>query len=173
MTEVRTVTISVPEVLAQRIEKITKTDLENTVQHMVMNWFEDNRRSAFEVKRLGICWHEDVYAALLKYVGQGGISRYVRDAVYQDLKRVEKDLTPLPAWKESIEPKSVKKFNRKIRDDRTSVHGPMVFPMQWLERIEARYPRQVSTYVKAVTQKRLEKDFNLNLPVQKGMGQFL
>ena len=172
MTGVRTVTISVPEVLAQRIEKITKQSLDQLVHDMVIHWFDDNRRSAFQVKRLGICWHEDVYAALLKHVGHGGISRYVRDAVYQDLRKTEKDLTPLPAWKDAIEPRPVKQINRKIRDDRTSVHGPMVFPLQWLERIEAKYPRKVSTYVKAVTQKRLEKDFRLCLPIQKGMKEF-
>lgn len=173
MASFRTITIKIPESHAARIEQIDGRDLQAIVEDLVMNWFNDERRRDIEVKRQGISWSRDVYAALLKHVGVGGISRFVRDAVYQDLKKSEKGLIEVPDWKEGRGKKRGVKLTRESPPDRTSLQAPIMFPAQWIERLEARYPGKVSTYIKAVTQERLESQFNISLPIQKGMKEFL
>lgn len=173
MAKLREVKVSVPESHAQRIESIEGRELSDIMYDRIMQWFEDERRRDMPVKRQGISWSKDVYAALLKYVGDGGMSRFVREAVYADLSKLEKDLIAIPDWKEGREEVKGGVVRRDPPPDRTSLQAPMFFPAQWIERIEARFPGKVSTYIKAETQLALEKKFKISLPVQKGMKEFL
>ncbi len=168
----RTVTFVVPEAHARRIEAIEKQELSVLVHDAVMNWFDDGRRRDIAVKRQGISWQKDVYGELMKHIGTGGISRFVRDAVYEDLSKYEKDLVVIPDWKLGREQKSSTK-KRVSPEDRIAVQAPMFFPEQWIERIEARWPGKVSTYIKAQVQLKLEKKLGIQLPVQRGLGDFL
>ncbi len=168
----RTVTISVPEAHARRIEAVEKEELSVLLHAAVMNWFDDGRRRDIAVKRQGISWQKDVYGALMKHIGTGGISRFVRDAVYEDLSKYEKDLLVIPDWKLGRGNKSSTK-KRLSPGDRLAVQAPMVFPEQWIERIEARWPGKVSTYIKAQVQLKLEKKLGIQLPVQRGLADFL
>ena len=168
----RTVTISVPESHARRIETVEKAKLDDLVHAAVMNWFEDGRRRDIAVKRQGISWNKEIYAAMLKHIGSGGISRFVRDAVYEDLSKYEKDLLVIPDWKLGRE-KVSSTVKRVAPSDRLAVQAPMVFPEQWIERMESRWPRKVSTYIKAVVQMKLESVLKKKFPVQRGLGQFL
>lgn len=169
----RDVTVRIPEAHAKRIESIDGRELTDIVFECIMHWFDDERRRDIPVKRQGISWSKPVYAALLKYVGAGGISRFVRDAVYEDLSKLEKDLIAIPDWKEGREEIKGGKIKRESPSDRTSLQAPMIFPAQWIDRIEARFPKKVSTYIKAETQMKLEREYKISLPVQKGMGAFL
>ena len=173
MATFREIKVRIPEAHAKRIEGIDGRDLSEIVLDVVMKWFDDERRRDIPVKRQGISWSKPVYSALLKYVGAGGISRFVREAVYEDLSKVEKDLIAIPDWKEGREHIKSGKVNRDSPPDRTSLQAPMFFPEQWIERIEARFPKKVSTYIKAETQIKLEREFKISLPVQKGMRDFL
>lgn len=173
MPETRTVTVRIPESHAKRIEEIEGRQIAEIIHDMIMHWFDDERRRDIPVKRQGISWSREVYAAMLKYVGAGGISRFVREAVFADLSRSERDLIAVPDWKEGREKKRASKLTRESPPDRLALQAPMIFPAQWIERLEVRYPGKVSTYIKAVTHMRLEKDFRISLPVQKGLGRFL
>ncbi len=173
MVAFRKFSVQVPETHAKRIEEIEGRGLEEIVHGMVMNWFADERRRDIPVKRQGISWSRDVYAALLKYVGVGGISRFIREAVYNDLSKSEKDLFAVPDWKEGREEVKNTKLHRDSPPDRLALQAPIIFPAQWIERIEVQHPGKVSTYIKAVTQMKLEKQYKIELPVQKGMGIFL
>jgi ABC-type Fe3+-hydroxamate transport system substrate-binding protein len=168
----RIVTISVPESHARRIETIEKESLDVLVHAVVMNWFDDGRRRDIPVKRQGISWNKEVYAAMLKHIGSGGISRFVRDAVYEDLSKYEKDLVVIPDWKLGRE-KVSSSAKRVAPADRLAVQAPMIFPEQWIERMEARWPGKVSTYIKGVVQMKLEKKLTKQFPVQRGLRQFL
>jgi hypothetical protein len=173
MAAFRQVTVRVPETHARRIEEIDGRSLQVIIEETILGWFKDERRRDIPVKRQGISWSRDVYAALLKYVGVGGISRFIREAVYDDLSKVEKDLFAVPDWKEGREEIKNTKLNRDSPPDRLALQAPIIFPAQWIERIEVLYPSKVSTYIKAVTQMKLEKQYKIELPVQKGMGSFL
>jgi|LakMenEpi03Aug12_release.lakeMendotaPanAssembly.Ray.scaffolds.fasta_scaffold410892_2 hypothetical protein len=173
MAAFRQVTVRVPETHARRIEEIDGRSLQVIIEETILGWFKDERRRDIPVKRQGISWSRDVYAALLKYVGVGGISRFIREAVYDDLSKVEKDLFAVPDWKEGREEIKNTKLNRDSPPDRLALQAPIIFPAQWIERIEVLYPGKVSTYIKAVTQMKLEKQYKIELPVQKGMGSFL
>jgi Arc/MetJ-type ribon-helix-helix transcriptional regulator len=169
----RNVSVRIPESHAKRIEEIDGRELETIVQEMILNWFDDERRRDIPVKRQGISWSREVYAALLKHVGVGGISRFIREAVYDDLSKSEKDLIAVPDWKEGREEVKNTKLKRDSPPDRLALQAPIIFPAQWIERIEVHHPGKVSTYIKAVTQLKLEKQYKIELPVQKGMGPFL
>jgi hypothetical protein len=167
----REITIVVPESHARRIEKIERRGFQEIAQEHLLNWFEDGRRKPDANKRQGISWHKEVYAAMMKQLGTGGASKFTRDAVYTELSKRHKDLV-LADYKPGIEPK-VSKGRRKSPDDRTAVQAPMLFPEQWLKIIEKEHPGKVSTWIKAVTQLRFEKLYKVQLPVQRGLREFL
>lgn len=168
----REIVLRIPESQASRIEEVTKQDLQDLVYGLVMEFFDDGRRQSIATKRQGMGWHKEVYEAMMKNVGDGGISRFVRDAVYADLSKVEKDLVPSPDWKEGRQIVSSSK-SRVAPPDRISVMAPIMFPEQWIDRIESRYPGKVGPYIKAVTQLKLEKKLKREFPVQRGLGPFL
>ncbi len=172
MAKFRNVTVKIPEEHALRIEQVDGRDLETIVNDVVMGWFEDQRRRDIPVKRQGISWHTKLYEAMLKHVGQGGVSSYIREAVYEDLSRTEKGLIAVPDWKDGRD-KIKMKGVRKPASDRLACQAPIIFPAQWIDILEERYPGKVSTYIKAVVQTKLEKQFKISLPVQKGLGMFL
>jgi hypothetical protein len=172
MAAFREIKVRIPESHAARIESVDGRDLQTIVNDLVMKWFDDERRRDIPVKRQGISWSTPLYEAMLKHVGQGGVSAYVRAAVYEDLSRFEKDLIAVPDWKEGREHLRMK-AKRKPASDRLACQAPIIFPAQWIERIDVRHPGKVSTYIKAVVQMKLEKEFKVSIPVQKGLGMFL
>lgn len=167
----REVTIIVPEAHARRIEKIERRWFQEIAQEHLLNWFEDKRRKPEENSRLGISWNKDVYAAMLKHVGSGGISRFVRDAIYEELAKSHKNLVGAD-YKPGIEVRS-SKAKRKSPEDRIAIQAPIVVPDQWSRIIKKDHPNKTSTWVKAITQRKLEKTYNLVLPIQRGIGEFL
>lgn len=172
MVKNRTVTIVVPESLAQRIEVVNKKDFESVVLNLVMEFFDDGRRKSIPTKRQGLSWQKEVYEAMMQHIGEGAISSFVRECVYDDLSKLEKDLVPNPEWKEGRE--AISSSRQRIPPpDRLSVMAPIVFPAQWIDRLEARWPGKVGPYIKAVTQLRLEKKLKREFPTQKGLASFL
>jgi hypothetical protein len=167
----REITIVVPESHARRIEKIEKRGFQEIAQEHLLKWFEDGRRKPEANKRQGISWQKEVYAAMMKELGTGGVSKFTRDSVYAELSKRHKDLI-LADYKPGIEPK-VSRGKRKSPGDRTAVQAPMLFPEQWLKIIEKEHPGKVSTWIKAVTQLRFEKLYKVQLPVQRGLREFL
>ena len=172
MAAYRSVTVEVPEAHAKRIESVAGGDLATIVKNVILNWFSDERRRDIPVKRQGVSWSPDLYAAMTKHIGVGQISHYIRDAVYADLSKTEKDLLNPPEWKEGREAVRGKR-KRKPANDRLSLQAPIIFPEQWIDRIEAKYPGKVSTYIKACVQMALEKQFKITIPLQKGLGMFI
>ncbi len=172
MVQNRVITISVPEAHARKIERTTGKELQEVLEEHALNWFEDHRRRQIQMKRQGISWHKEVYRAMLDKIGFGGISEFVRKAVYEDLSRFEKGLVDPQGFRPGRE-KVSKKVIPVIPNDRLSVQAPMMFPAQWISRLESRYPKNVSTYIKAVTQVELEKLLKKKLPVQRGLAVFM
>lgn len=172
MAQSRVITISVPESHAKKIERTTGRELQVVLEEHALNWFEDHRRRQIQLKRQGISWHKEVYRAMLDKIGFGGISDFVRKAVYKDLSRVETGLVDPSGFRPGRE-KVSKTDIPVIPSDRLSVQAPILFPEQWIAKIEKRYPLKVSTYIKAVTQLELEKLLKKSLPVQRGLGVFM
>lgn len=172
MAKYRNVTVKIPEEHASKIEQVDGRDLETIINDVVAGWFEDHRRRDIPVKRQGISWSKPLYEAMLKHVGQGGVSSYIREAVYEDLSKNHKGLIAVPDWKDGRD-KIKMKGVRKAASDRLACQAPIIFPAQWIELLEEMYPKKVSTYIKAVVQMKLEKQFKISVPVQKGLGMFL
>lgn len=146
MAAFREVKVRIPETHAARIEKVDGRELGEIVHDLVMKWFYDERRRDIPVKRQGISWSTALYEAMLRHVGQGGVSSYVRESVYLDLSKMEKDLIQVPEWKEGREHLKMKS-KRKPASDRLACQAPIIFPAQWIERMDVRYPGKVSESV--------------------------
>lgn len=168
----REIRFAIPEHLAQRIERLEECNPVDIARELMLHYYDDGRRTQIETHRLGINWHADVYKALLKHVGQGGVSRYVRQVIYDSLSRYEKDLLSPPDWSETHRERKV---SRSIESTpgRQGYIAPIMIPKQWYERLSIRFPGTVGPWVKAMVQLDLEKQIGRKLPVQRTIAEFL
>lgn len=168
----REIRFCIPESLAQRMERLEKQDPAEIARQLMLSFYDDGRRTQVEVHRLAVSWHPEIYKAMLKYVGAGGMSRYVRRVIFGELRQWEKDLLLPPDWSDT------RKSDRKGRlvestPGRIGYVSPIMIPAQWFERMAARFPNAVGPWVKAIVQKDLEAETGKRFPVQRTVAEFL
>jgi hypothetical protein len=168
----REIRFTIPESLAQRMERLEEMDPCDIARDLMLSFYDDGRRTQIEVHRLGVSWHPDIYKAMLKQVGSGGLSRYVRQILYAELSKYEKDLLLPPDWSDT------RKQHRKTHNVESSLGrigyiSPIMIPAQWFERLAARFPGAVGPWLKAMVQKDLEKMTGKRFPVQRTVAEFL
>jgi hypothetical protein len=166
------VNFSIPAALAKRLETLEGKNPSELAAELLLQYYDDKRRTTILVKRMGISWHPELYAGLVSYVGRGQISQWCRQSIYMDLKTYQHDIIPPPAWKENMAAKKVKAA-RAVSDDRLTVVSPMIVPQQWFDLIDSRWPGKVSTYCKAVVQTKLEKLTGKQYALSRGMHEFM
>lgn len=134
--------------------------------------YDDGRGTRVALDRTSIGCLPKVYQAnqaLVKHVGRGSVSHYVRESFYLDMVQQGYKVTKGPVLKEGLmesEPKRRKASMPETQPGRQSIVVPLVIPAQWKEFGNKVFPKQLGTAIKDSTQKRLEKE----LPVQTRLG---
>jgi hypothetical protein len=164
-----------------REEGVPEIDqLGNWCKRYVEDYCQDKRRTAVALKRLGISWLLPFYQAMVEHTGSGGVPGFVREAVYEDLcQQTEREITPLPPIRESRRANAKKKYKAQEKykeqghgHDKDHSH-PIALPVDWCEAIEELYPGEVSTYVMACAQEKLQQETGKLYPAKRTMKPYL
>jgi hypothetical protein len=175
-TSLEKVSFSIPASQAKRIREHEGREPAELAEHYLMNLYEDRRRTLVKLKTISVGWLPEVYHALVKHVGRGGVSNYIRDSFYSAMIGDGHELIPPPILKEGHVRTSGQRKKADVpvaQPNRQSVVVPLVLPEQWHVVGSEAHPGKLSTFIKAVTQMRLQKETKKTLPVQKGLGVWL
>lgn len=168
----RKVSFTVPEAVAARAERIDGQGIDEIAKQAFFAYCEDKRRRALKVKKISIEWHTKLYEAMIAYCGRGEIAKYVRDCIYAELSKSQKNLLEPPDWADHIEGKP-SKARVKPTVGRTGFVCPIIIPAEWYEVLTLKFPKQIGPWVKSVVQKDLEAKTGKKLPLQKNMRVFM
>ena len=175
-SETETVTFEILKSLADRIRQNEFCEPWKVAMDYLNGLYEDGRVTIVELDRTSIGWLPEVYNALVKHVGRGGVSHFIRESFYLDMVAQGYKLAEVPVMREGhleTAPKRRKAGVPEAQPGRASIVVPLVIPAQWKEFGEKVFPRQLGTAIKAATQKRLELQTGKTLPVQARMGEWL
>jgi hypothetical protein len=153
----------------------------------IISRFQDKRRTAVAIKRVNIYWMLSLFEGMVLHTGDGGSPAFVRESVWEDLKRLglSKGLSPLPDWKETRRQNANKRAKAgkvAVVDYKTGAesdyHGqdkfhPVAIPLDWHELIEKQWPGEVSTYIMACAQTKLQLETKVIYPCKRTMKPFL
>lgn len=143
----REVKLRVPEEVAQQIERIEGTSIEEVLQTVWSQYLKDGRRTAIETKKLPISWPLDWYSRMQTTWGQRELPSKVRELIYKSINTDKRPVTPPPAWKE-FQGEKVATTPKKL-PDRQSYNLALLIPMDWYTRLlEQVGDGWVSTYIK-------------------------
>jgi hypothetical protein len=175
-SETETVTFEILKSLADRIRQTEFCEPWKVASDHLDGLYEDGRVTKVELDRTSIGWLPAVYNAIVKHVGRGGVSHYIRESFYLDMVAQGYKLAEVPVLKEGhveTAPKRKKAIVADTQPGRQSIVVPLVIPAQWKEFGDKVFPRQMGTAIKAATQKRLERETGKKLPVQARLGEWL
>ena len=175
-SETETVTFEILKSLADRIRNSEFREPWKVAVDYLNSLYDDKRLTTVELDRTSIGWLPEVYAAIVKHVGRGSVSHYIRESFYLDMVSQGYKLAEVPILREGhIEtaPKRRKATAPDTQPGRSSAVIPLVIPAQWKEFGEKVFPKQLGTAIKAATQKRLEQETGKKLPVQARLGEWL
>jgi len=175
-SKTETVTFKILKSVADRIRVIELCEPWKIASDHLAGLYEDGRSTKIELDRLAIGWLPKVYNAIIKHVGKGGVSHFIRESFYLDMVAQGYELAEVPILREGhldSAPKRRKAVVAKIQPGRQSIVVPLVIPPQWREFGEKMFPKQLGTAIKASTQKRLELQTGKKLPVQARLGEWL
>lgn len=158
-------------------------DIHGLCRHLAMSYFDDARRRAMPVRRMSLGFRLDFFEALVKKVGSGGIAKYLRDSLWDELKRqgLTKNLSEPPDWRDQRAVNAGKKRQSKAKGDQyyttedrpdTHIHA-ILLPQDWFDAVENLYPQKASSFVKACAQERLQKETGKLYTCQRTMEEFL
>jgi len=167
--------VKISNALRARLEQMSGKDVEELAEELLKGYIEDGRRIQIDLQSVAVSWAPDLYDAMVETIGRLGISAYVREAVYKDLRKLEKNLMPPPELKTTRAAGASKrkaKAKAAVPKDRLSVIRHYQIPRQWYERIAARHD-YVSRYVKAVVQVDMERRHKTEYTVLRGMGDYI
>lgn len=148
-------------------------------RHLAMTYFKDSRRRHIPVRRLSLGLKIDLFNALVRKVGSGGMASYMRESIWGDLlqRKLTKGLTEPPDWKSGRAENAKKRKQRTdyaTIDDRadTKMYA-LLIPEDWFDTLNGLYPGNVSTYIKACVQTRLQLETGKLYTCQHTMRSFL
>lgn len=156
MTKNRTVTLSIPEDVACRIETVTRKDVNDVALDLIMQFFQDERRTQIPVKSIAIRFPVDWYERMLKLWGQRKIATIIRDLIFNKIKTDKNDtLTPPPEWRESH--KKMPVVTVTAIEGSSDCIKQVLVPRDWFDRLKETYGSNVSTVIKALVYMELMK----------------
>lgn len=170
------VEFSIPTSQANRIRDKELREPSEVAKDHLMGLYDDKRRTNIKLKVISIGWLPEVYQAIVKHVGRGGVSNYIREAFYLAMIGDGHELDPPPLLKEGHIKTSGKRKKAEmpaVQPGRQSAVVPLVIPEQWYEVGNEVLPNKLGTYIKAVTQIKLQAAIKKKLPVQRGLGAWL
>ena len=156
MKKNRTVTLSIPEDVACRIETVTRREVSDVALELVIQFFSDERRTQIPVKSIAIRFPVDWYDRMLKLWGQRKISAIIRDLIYVKITTGKNDpLTPPPEWRESH--KKMPAATATAIEGTSDCIKQLVVPQDWFDRLRETYGNNVSTWIKSLVYLELMK----------------
>ncbi len=167
-----TVTFEILKSQAERIRATTGKEPAEVAAEYLVRVYSDARVTMEDLDRISIRWLPEVYEAIVAHVGRGAVSHYIRESFYREMAHRGYKLAAVPILKEGHIEGAVDR--REIEDglSDTSI-VPLVIPAQWKVFGEQEIPGELSTAIKAATQKRLEKESGLEFPVQRRLGKWM
>lgn len=172
-------------VRSEGVQVLTEENFSEWVRDtLVRGYLNDKRRTAIPVKRLAIYWKLNLFRALLLHVEDKSVAAYVREAVYEELvSRGERGLSECPGWR-TVHRRGEKKTTKELRAKalglkpgpgrRPDAHfHPVNVPMDWFLRMQAMFPRQVSSYVMACAQYKLQGETGKLYEASANVADFL
>lgn len=168
----RTVTFTIPEAVAARVERIEGDGIDEVAKRLLFAYCKDGRRTGIPVKKISVEWHTKLYEAMIAYCGRGEIARYVRGRIHAELSKTQKNLLDPPDWADHLEGKPVR---AKVRPTtgRSGFVCPIIIPAEWYEVLSVEFPKRIGPWIKSIVQLDLEAKTGKKLPVQKGMREFI
>lgn len=162
-------------------------ELSEWCRNEIMRMFVDKRRTTVALRRVSIYWNTALIDAVVRRAGVGGVATFVRQVVFDALRREGiVNITQMPPWKESRataameaaangKSGALRKYKSGPDDDG---HGsdrfhPIAVPQDWWDAMDANWPGQVSTWIMAQVQNRMQDDMGELYPAKVTMREFL
>jgi len=141
--------VVIPDHVASRLLKVTRCELPELARRLLMDYFEDDRRTKIPIHQVSIRFPTDWWELILKTWGENNIGNKIRGILYPKINTDKtRPLTAPPEWKE----KQTKKVSRKVKPlaDETSVIKHVILPLDWFERLQEIHGENISTYLKVL-----------------------
>lgn len=141
--------VVIPDHVAVRLFKVTRIEVPELARRLLMEYFEDDRRTKIPIHQVSIRFPADWWELILKTWGENNIGSKIRGILYPKINTDKsRPLTAPPEWKE----KQVKKVSRKVKplEDQTSVIKHVILPLDWFERLQEIHGENISTYLKVL-----------------------
>lgn len=167
---------SIPKEQADRLRRLERREPVDMAHDYLMGYYDDKRRSAIDLVRISIGWLPEVYHAMVRHIGRGGVSNYILQTTYAAMMADWHKLAEIPVLKPGHVEGAADHRKSKLptaQPGRQSIVVPLVIPSQWRTVGNTVHPGAFSTYIKAAVQLRLEKELGVELPVQRGMKEWL
>lgn len=173
---VEPVEFDIPREQADRLRRLEGKEPAEIARNHLVGYYEDKRRTDIELVNTSLGWLPEVYQALVKHVGRGGVSHFIRESFYRYMIHRKFKLTPIPLLHEGHleSARGRRKISLpKAQPGRKSIVVTLKIPAQWEEVGRKAFPGGLSQAIKAASQLRLESETGVLLPVQNRMGEWL
>jgi len=173
---VEIVSFEIPREQADRLRRLEGRDPSDIARNHLIGFYEDKRRTSIELIATSLGWLPEVYQAMVKHVGRGAVSHFIREATYSYATHRKVKLSPVPLLKEGHVEGAVGRRKSGLptaQPGRQSIVVTIKIPAQWDEALRHEWGSKASQRMKAAAQLRVEKETGKLLPVQRGMGPFL
>jgi hypothetical protein len=155
MAKTTTITFEIPEQFAKRLEQVTRVSVTELAKRMLLEYFDDDRRTKVPTKEISIRFPIDWFERMLTVWGEGQIGVKIRALLYPRINTDKtRPLAPPPEWKEKTPVKTTRKPNAVDPSGLSCIKHVMV-PLDWYERLQETHGDALSTYVKAVVYRSL------------------
>ena len=176
-TVMETVEFEIAKSQCDVIREISGADPAEIAKKYLVEYSRDGRATPEETVITSVSWLPEVWAALVKHVGIGGVSEYIRAATFAAAKKDKIPLDKVETWKFGHKETAVRRrriTSPKVQPGRQSIVCPIVLPKQWnLALVKAQLSGILGCdkgkYIKAATQNKLQKDTGIKYPVQRGL----
>lgn len=133
-TVMETVKFEIAKAQCDVIREISGVEPAEIAKRYCLEYSRDGRATLEETVITSVSWLPEVWAALVKHVGIGGISEYIRVATFAAAKKDKIALDKVETWKFGHTEKAVRRrrlTSPKVQDGRQSIVCPLVLPKQW------------------------------------------
>jgi hypothetical protein len=159
------------------IREISGADPAEIAKKYLVEYSRDGRATPEETVITSVSWLPEVWAALVKQVGIGGVSEYIRAATFAAAKKDKIPLDKVETWKFGHKESAGRRrrmTSPKVQTGRQSIVCPIILPKQWWVTLtqaasSGELGCDFGRYIKAATQNKLQKDTGVKYPVQRGL----
>ena len=133
---VEIVSFEIPREQADRLRRLEGRDPSDIARNHLIGFYEDKRRTSIELIATSLGWLPEVYQAMVKHVGRGAVSHFIREATYSYATHRKVKLSPVPLLKEGHVEGAVGRRKSGLptaQPGRQSIVVTIKIPAQWDE----------------------------------------